>query len=311
MTPVIYSIISFLALIVHVIINNDVFRRPDNSKNGTVYRRFIAGILVYFVIDVLWGFIAFYHSTLLLYIDTILYCGITALILLFWCQYVISYLNIQNFFGKFLKVAGFLFCICAVASLSINHFFPIFFWIDEQGGYHTDFFRYISVIAQITLFSLTTIKTLTSIPKSGSSAKRHHITIACFGLVMIVAVFLQFINPLFPCYTMGLLIGTCIIHVFIQEDLKDNFRNKLEESYKAIAAAGYGIWKFTFDQDGMINGLIGNETWQKIFGTDKMNLSPTENLQYFSSRLSTKTQEEIKNDYTDMRNGAITSRTLE
>lgn len=300
-----------MALILHVIINYDVFRRQSLTPVGTSYRRFLISVFVYYIIDFLWGCTSAFHQRVLLYVDTVLYCAIIAVAVFFWCQYVITYLNIQNAFGKMLKTCGVLFCIFAIISLSINHFYPIFFWIDENGGYHTDVFRYVSIAAQITLFLITTVKALSAATKTSNSIKRHHKTIAAFGLVMIGAVILQFIYPLHPCYTLGLLIGTSILHIFIQEDQKDLFRKKMEEYYNVITAAGYGIWKFTTDKNGNVTGLLGNETWKEIMGVKNTEMTPEETLQYFHNRLSEENKEMVQKDYADMIRGSVSNRIFE
>ncbi|PWJ59104.1 hybrid sensor histidine kinase/response regulator [Fibrobacter sp. UWR1] len=311
MPIVLYSVIGLLALVLHIVINYDEIKNSVPTQDGKNYRRFLIGVFFYYVVDSLWGLIAAAQSTLLLYADTVLYCAVIALVVLLWCQYVISYLNIRTAFGRVLKILGTIFCVAAAVTLIVNHFYPIFFWIDENGGYHTNIFRYVSVAAQTTLFAITTFKALVAAGKSNSSIRRHHVTIACFGIVMIAAVLTQFFHTLFPCYTIGLLVGTSILHVFILEDQKDMFRSKLEESSRVIGAAGYGIWKFTFDQEGKVNGLTGDTIWKKIFGLEHKKLSPEETYQYYTSRLSQSTLEEIKDDYTDMREGAVTSRILE
>ncbi len=306
-----YSAIGFIAILVHCIINYNIIKTNNGDQSQLAYRKFVFSALIYYMTDALWGIFALVHNTTAMYLDTILYSGAITLTIVCWCRYIISYLKLRNIFGKFLKISGTAFCIVAVIFLIINHFNHSFFWIDADGGYHTDIFRDISIAAQISLFLLTSIQAFFASRKIQGAYQRRHVAIALFGLVMIMAVVLQASHPLLPFFTIGLLIGNCILFIFVQEDEKDEFRKMLEENNKVIAAAGYGIWKFIFDAYGNVCGLIGNEKWKEIFGVENMNLTPKETFDYYNSRLSPKTIDEIRDDYSDMRNGAIRSRILE
>lgn len=311
MQNVYYSTIGFIAIMIHLIINFDVLKFSSGSKVQSAYRNFMICLLGYYIVDSSWGILAYFQWTKALYIDTILYCSAITLTILLWCQYVITYLNLKKFFGKFLKVSGFLFCIFTIIFLSINHFNQSFFWIDTNGGYHTNIIRYVSEIAQITLFLLTTIQSFIAAFKTVGSRRGRHIAIALFGVVMISAVIFQSFIPLFPFYTIGFLIGTCILHIYVQQDEKDEIQKKIAANNQAIASAGYGIWKFIFDEDGKLCGLLGNEKWHEIFGIPDSHITPRERLDFYNKRLTKKAFEDVKDDYEQMRSGIVKRRIFE
>lgn len=312
-----YSVVAFIAILVHLIINYDIIKASVHfntnkwNKGQKAYRRLLVGVFFYYITDAMWGVIASTHYTSLLYVDTILYCAAIALTIILWCQYVITYLDVKNFFGKFLQVVGVIFCVAAIVLLSANHFFHFFFWIESDGSYHTDIVRYISLGGQILLFFLTSVQTIVVSLKSKGFRRRRHFAISLFGIVMIVAVIMQARYALLPFYTMGLLIGNCILHIFVQEDEKEEFRYLLEENNQVIASAGYGIWKFTFGEDGDVNGLIGNEKWHEIFGVPGIFMTPKERLDFYTNRLPKESQKEIANDYAEMKVGAVKTRVFE
>jgi len=305
-----YSIVGIIALVIYVVINSDVFLNPDKTNTGASYRRFLRCVLFYFIVDSLWGILAAFHNQTLLYIDSILYCIAIAIVVVFWSQYVISYLKIKNRFGKFLKQFGLFFCIFAAILLILNHNYHLFFWVDETGLYHAEKMRIASLGSQVLLFTLTIIHTIVVTRQASGANTRHHRTIALFGVVMIIAVALQYIYPLIPYYTIGLLVGNCIIHVFVQEDEKELIRHKLQENTRAFSAAGYGIWKFIFDSQGNVCGLIGNSKWRELFGVENIEMSPRETFAYYNSRLSKDSLEATTKDYEEMREGAIKSRII-
>lgn len=306
-----YTIIGIVALLIHLIINHDILRGRNRDKVQDSYRHFLLALLVYYVIDALWGVFAYTHSTSLLYLDTIAYYTAGAFTVILWCGYVTTYLNVQGGFKKFLKIFGLLFVIFSIVFLAINHFQQIFFSFDENGNYQALPVRYFALCAQVILFGLTTVKTLAVANNSKGARKRRHMTIALFGIVMIAAVIAQAFYPLCPIYTLGFLIGTCVIHIFVQEGEKAEIRNTMEEYLQVITSSGYGIWKFTFDNQGKINGLIGNEKWKEIFGLTGTKMTPEETLEYYNNRLTEKSFNEAQKDYDLMRKGFIRNKVFE
>ncbi|MBQ3800765.1 MAG: hypothetical protein II837_10760 [Treponema sp.] len=58
----------------------------------------------------------------------------------------------------------------------------------------------------------------------------HYLAIGLFGMAMVVFITLQLMATQFPFYSMGYMIGTCIIHSFVVEDEKEAYRNHLEKA---------------------------------------------------------------------------------
>ncbi len=306
-----YAVIDIVALVVHVIINHDLFKRSKCDKVQKIYRQFLQAVLAYYAVDALWGYLAYTHHANLLYLDTVIYYIVGTIIVVLWCKYVITYLNIKSAFQRFLRISGLLFIICCVVFLSINHFQQIFFSFDEGGNFQTHLVRYIALAGQEILFGLTTLTTLAVARKSKGAIRRRHITIALFGFVLISTVFVQVFHPLLPIYALGLLVGTCIVHAFVQEGEKEDFQQKMEEYSQVVSSSGYGIWKFIFDEKNNVTGLVGNEKWREILGIPEGIFSPEETLAYYNSRLSPKSLSEKEDDIDSMRYGAVKTRVLE
>lgn len=306
-----YSIVGIIALIVHVILNHDVFCCAKRNDVQSVYRNFVFCILGYYITDILWGFIAHAQNAHVLYIDTIAYYIMGALAVVFWCKYVISYLKLDSAFGKVLNIVGTSFIVFCVIFLTVNHFNHLFFWIDNDCVFHTGLLRYVALVAQVVLFAFTSVQTLLVAHKSSGAQKRRHITIGMFGVVMICAVISQTFFPLLPIYTLGLLFGGCLLHVFVQENEKNEIQNRLAEAHHVLASTGYGIWKYILDKDENICGLVGNSTWKKILGIQSSNLSPTETLEYLNSRFTKQSLRDANRDSNEMRRGMVKSKTLQ
>ena len=68
-----YSAIGVLAVIVLLIVNQDILLNRNNTFQAPawkVYRRFLFAVLVYYVTDVLWGVLESRKLALLLFTDT-------------------------------------------------------------------------------------------------------------------------------------------------------------------------------------------------------------------------------------------------
>ncbi len=230
-----YSIIGILAAIILVIINKDVLWGDDEHNQSVTrrnYRNFLKGVMGYYVTDVLWGVLESHRLTAVLYVDTAVHFVAMALAILFWTRYVVSYLEDKSFFGALLNRAGTLFLCFEIAVVSLNFVRPVLFWFDEAGAYHAGVARYITLMLQILMFFLCSIYTLRLTSRTQGTTRRRNLTIGLFGVVMIILIGVQVAYPLLPYYAMGYMLGTCLLHSYVVEDEKNEYRLELEESLK-------------------------------------------------------------------------------
>lgn len=227
-----YSLIAILAAIVHVIINHDVLRlhvSDDEMVASKAYRRFCIAILAYYITDIAWGILEEQHLYFCLYIDTSIYFIAMALTVFLWTRYVIAYLENKNSFGSFLFYAGYIFFIFALVALAINFFYPIIFTLTENGTYIPGVARYLILGIQTLMFLWASLYTLFAAAKTDGAMKKRYLAIGMFGVVMISSIAVQFFFPYWPLYSIGCLLGTCILHSYVVENEKDEYRRKLEE----------------------------------------------------------------------------------
>ena len=228
-----YSIIGILAAMILVIINRDVFWRRAGKKLTKVqlnYRNFLLGIMCYYITDMAWGILESYRLTTILYADTAVHFIAMAAAVMLWTRYVVSYLGDTSFFGRFLFYAGQAFLCFEVLTVIINFFRPVLFWFDESGAYYAGTARYVTLAVQILLFVLTSDYTLVITLKTEGTVKQRHLTIGLFGIFMVLFIAIQVFYPLLPFYAMGYLLGTCVLHSFVMEDEKEEYRRSLEEA---------------------------------------------------------------------------------
>ena len=228
-----YSIIGILAAIILLIINRDVLRNPDGKGFTRVqlsYRRFLMGVMGYYITDMLWGVLEARRLTAVLYADTAVHFFAMAAAVMMWTQYVISYLEERNTFGAILYRAGILFLIFETAAIILNFFRPVLFWFEADGSYQAGPARYVTLAVQILLFLLTSVYTLSVTAKAEGKIRRRHLTVGLFGIAMVVLIAVQVFYPLLPFYAMGYMLGTCLLHSYVMEDEKEEYRRELEDS---------------------------------------------------------------------------------
>lgn len=306
-----YSVICALAIIIHIIINHDyidkVFKKEQITER--YYRIYFEVVLSFYVTDMLWGIFNSKNNITLLYIDTVIYYIAMASTVVFWCRYVIAYLRLNNIVGKIFKIIVYSFWTCEILLLGVNHFFHIFFWFDENGAYHAYFFRYLLLIVLIIMFTVITLVSFVISVKSPVVKKRRNITIGLFSISMVVTVFVQILYPLQPLYTIGLMIGNCVLHVFILEDEKNEFRSRLKENSDIISNAGYGIWKIKKLPDGTRTMTV-DDTMQQILGIQGMKLEPKDLYKYYRERIIDDIEEIENDDFKSMEEGKLRTRIL-
>ena len=228
-----YSIIGILATIILLISNRELFRGAGDreyTKTQLCYRSFLVGVLAYYITDMLWGILESHKLTAILYADTAIHFIAMAAAVMLWTRYVVSYLDEKNVFATFLSYAGRLFLTFEVIAVMINFFRPVLFWFDEKGSYYAGTARYVTLAIQIFLFFLTSVYTLWITSKTEGAVKYRHQTIGLFGISMALFIAIQVFYPMLPFYAMGYMLGTCLLHTFVMEDEKEEYRRELEEA---------------------------------------------------------------------------------
>ncbi|ORT99610.1 sensory box histidine kinase/response regulator [Anaerovibrio sp. JC8] len=106
------------------------------------------------------------------------------------------------------------------------------FWFDDAGEYHACPARYAQLIFQIVLFLLTTAYTFSAMLRLEGTIKKRHRTICFFGLVIAVALILQLEFLFLPMYTIGYMLGTCLLHTFVISERVEEYRRASLESLR-------------------------------------------------------------------------------
>ena len=226
-----YASIGIIALAVQFIINYDIFFTSP-KKTGlpvhSAYRAYLISVNLYYLIDSSWGIFYSLKIPQVGYIVTVIYFLIMAVSVFLWTRYVIIYLNIHNVFLRVLSFFGWFFLIFQIIVLTINLFIPIGFWFDPDGTYHVNYARYLNLGLQILLFFVTSIYMLIVTSRVTGRMKSRHRAIGFSSILMMIFVVGQAQHPTMPLYSVGCMLATCLLHVFVVEDAKEEQHEEIE-----------------------------------------------------------------------------------
>ena len=215
-----YASFGLLAAVIHLIINGEILFR-NYGKDDFVWRRyrsFLGGVMIFYVADILWGFLFDLKNVPLLYTDTTVFFLAMGLSLFLWMRFIVSYVNRKSITSKILVYSVWALFLMETVTLIINLFRPIMFSFDETGEYFPLSARYIFLGLQIILFLLISGYTLVlSVSKKGREAI-HYRAIGYSGITMALFIILQSKYPFAPFYSIGCLLAVCIIHSHVEVD---------------------------------------------------------------------------------------------
>lgn len=320
-----YYVISIIGIVVHLIINFELFfKRVDQmGKSHKAYRVFLFSALAYYVVDIFWGVFSYMGNTRLLYIDTGIYYLVLTISIICWFKYISAYLKFGRLFDKLTNIVGASFMVAEVVLLVANHFSNILFSFTSDGTYHGYHGRYIALTIQFVLYMVVAIYTTVIAFRSYNRYRRRYITIAVYGYVTMVALFVQTLFPMLPVYSMGLMIGTCLLHVFVVEDEKADFRQEISNNQRSIieqvrkiaeyndiiAAVGLGVWHIYLKDDKEPRMQV-NDKMRELLGIGKdEKLTEEEMYHRWYDRIDPSAIESVNDSVQEMKHGRFSENT--
>ncbi len=247
-----YAIISLLSFVLNLIINRDSLknlrgRASESYSDQKVTLRYKIFLIVsnfYFIADIGWGLLYEnrHHDILFpfLYLDCIFYFFFMFLTMLTWIRYIVAYLDRHDRKSKVLLHSVWIFFLLSLFYLIINFFHPFIFYFNENHEYIIEPGRNIAFILQIILYLLTSSYLLLIAHKSMDGEKSRYAAVGLTCLVMEIFLIFQILNDNYPFYALGLIIGICIIHSYVEagerkeKEIYDNIATRLAENYEAI-----------------------------------------------------------------------------
>lgn len=223
-----------------------------------------------------------------------------AVTVMLWTKFVLCYLRINNTFSRILNYSGIIFCIFQNIAVVINIFTHLFFYIDNSGEYHRLSILYISLIIQAIMFFGTSIYACYITTKTHGQVKKRYVTIGLFGVAMAIAIAIQIFYMMLPIYTIGYLVGCSVLHTFVLEDAKAEYRAKhdkltdlpnivflLEQLPEIVSKAKkqhlcVGLLHLNLDEFKVVNNCYGYQQGDAILIEIAKRLRDLEHVQYLA-----------------------------
>ncbi len=232
-----YSAIGLLAVLILIIENQDILYSHRDLYHNPVWRfygRFLVAVLAYYTTDILWGIFESRKMAALLFADTTVYYVAMGVGILCWAQYIVAYMEEHTPFGRFLVYTGRILAGLITLLSIVNIFVPVLFTVDRESVYHALPVRYILLTSQILLLILISIYAISAMLRKGNGTGKcqRYRTLAVFGMIMALFLFIQLWFPYLPLYTVALLLGTILLHTFVTQDEREEHRRGVEEAEK-------------------------------------------------------------------------------
>lgn len=247
-----YSFVSLLALILNFIINRGILfnknildsKNNEEKKNLNSYKLFLISATCYFISDIGWGILYNYHEVdsifPLLYIDCLMYFFFMFLTMLTWMRCVVTYLSERKQGNRLLYYSSILIFILGIIYLLVNFFHPFIFSFNNKHEYIMEPGRHIAFILQICLYFAALIYMIYIARLTSGVEKVRYLALGTTCLVMEIFLALQILEPLYPTYGAGLIIGICVVHSFVEagekkeKEIYDHIASGLAEDYDAM-----------------------------------------------------------------------------
>ena len=227
-----YAVVGITAFIITMIVcHKYIFAKnvKDLSKTAIAYRLFIFSVLIFYLVDAFWGTFEDLKVAPALYIDTVLFFAFIGISVFLWSRLLTLYIGGKGKTNTIMRIFGILILLFITVMLIINIFNPILFAVTDEAEYIAKPGRYSLFIGVEVLFALSGVGALIEVFRTRNKATRHRfIVISVFCAAMSVAIIFQLLFPLLPFYSIGYMVGICLINTFIVNAEMEENRDKVE-----------------------------------------------------------------------------------
>lgn len=225
-----YASFGMLSLMLHLIINHGILKKDDKAEShggSSCYRHFLIILTLYYLSDIFWGFLDHGRIVPIIYMDTLAYFVTMSYSVLLWTRFVVEYIGREGARSKSLLYAGYGIFGFILLHLVVNFFNPVIFSYNADQGYIPGNGRYFIFAVLFLLHAVLSIYSLITSSRSTGKDRIHYRTVAVSGFTMGSFILLQTLFPLLPFYSIGCILSTSLIHVFVEEDEKQDMLLKL------------------------------------------------------------------------------------
>ena len=232
MVSLLYAVAAFTCALVVLLL--PARTRSSLSRSNRIDHAFLVltdWTVIFCLLDAMWGVAAsevIINDTFLTIASTIFHLT-AALTPVVWLYFVITYLGNVRHKRLYFGVSYGLF-VGELVLLCLNFSNGCVFYIDAEGAYHSGNLRYLLFYAQY--FTYVTIAFITIFRITWDAGRRSkHVAVLLFVSAPLLFGFFQQLFPDAPAYSLGYMLGCCIIYSFVvTEMLEERMKEALQMS---------------------------------------------------------------------------------
>ena len=247
-----YSMLPAAFLIFNGILNWELLKNygvrtkksVTQKRAPVLYNRFLLVANCYMIVDMVWG-ILYERRDIpglfpFIYSLTVFYFLFMLLTMLTWTYYLVAYIDKSGSHSIILIYGAWTMFAVGIICLIVNPFYHFMFSYNDAHEFIGETGRNISFLLQIAFYAVISIYMLFVAHRSSGLKKIRYIAVAATSIVLGVFLALQIFFALFPSYAIGLMIGICLIHSFVEagekkeKEIHDHIASAMAEDYEAI-----------------------------------------------------------------------------
>lgn len=247
-----YSMVPASLLIINLIVNWESLKKyglnssKQDKKNrvSVRYNYFILASACYFIVDMSWGLL-YEHNDIpelfpFIYSFTVFYFLFMLLTMLTWTRYIVAYLDKGGRQSVTLLYGVWIMFGIGVLCLLLNRFYHFMFSYNDAHEYIGESGRNLAFVLQIVFYIVLSLNMMHVAHISTDSQKIRYKAVAATSIVLGVFLVFQISYAFLPSYAIGLMIGICLVHSFVQsgekkeKEIHDHIALAMAEDYEAI-----------------------------------------------------------------------------
>ena len=258
MVHVLYAVTAFACALVALLLPARTKSRL--SKNSSTDRAFLflsVWIVIFCIADGMWGAFASHliPNDQMLFVSSFIFHLFAAFTPLVWLNFVLCYAGTVKYKRIYFGVALLLF-IVEFALLILNFFRPLIFHVDDMGEYQTDRLRRMLFYAQYANYITMAVISIVGIVRE-KTREKYFYAILAFSAAPILCGAFQLLYPDAPAYSIGYMIGFCIIYSFVVTEMLEARISESARMESANNAKTTFLFSMSHDIRTPLNAILG------------------------------------------------------
>lgn len=261
MVHILYAVMAFSCALVALLL--PARTRDRLSKDNSMDKAFLwlsAWIVIFCVADGIWGLFASHllRSNSFLFITSSIFHIFAAFTPIVWLHFVLTYVGDIRF-KRYYYGAALLIFIAELTLLVLNFWNNRVFCVDASGEYQTGALRKFLFYAQYANYIVMAVIAILCILrfKNDKALRSNYIAVLAFVAAPILCGAFQLLYPDAPAYSIGYMLGFCIIYSFVVTEMLEARISENIEKERANNAKTTFLFSMSHDIRTPLNAILG------------------------------------------------------